>query len=40
MVVSIEVFFSQPGVGESGFENNVIVTSEGSELLSQAPLLF
>jgi len=40
MVVSIEVFLNRPGVGEAGFENNVIVTSEGSELLSQVPLLF
>jgi len=40
MVVSIEVFFSRPGVGQAGFENNVIVTSEGSELLSHAPLLY
>jgi Xaa-Pro aminopeptidase len=40
MVVSIEVFFSRAGVGHAGFENNVIVTSDGSELLSRTPLLF
>ena len=40
MVVSIEMFFAQPGVGESGFENNVIVTADGSELLSRTPMLF
>jgi Xaa-Pro dipeptidase len=40
MVISIEMFFAQPGIGESGFENNVIVTTEGSELLSRTPMLF
>jgi Xaa-Pro dipeptidase len=40
MVVSIEVFFSRAGVGHAGFENNVIVTSDGSELLSRTPMLF
>ena len=40
MVVSIEVFFSRAGVGHAGFENNVIVTATGSELLSRTPVLF
>ena len=40
MVVSIEVFFSRAGVGHAGFENNVIVTDTGSELLSRTPMLF
>ena len=40
MVVSIEVFFSREGVGQAGFENNVIVTRDGSELLSRVPMLF
>lgn len=40
MVVSIEVFFSRAGVGHAGFENNVIVTGDGSELLSRTPMLF
>jgi Xaa-Pro dipeptidase len=39
MVVSIEIFFSRAGIGDAGFENNVIVTSGGSELLSRAPML-
>jgi Xaa-Pro aminopeptidase len=38
MVVSIEVFFSRAEVGHAGFENNVIVTRYGSELLSQTPM--
>jgi len=40
MVVSIEVFFSRDGWGRQGFENNVIVTGDGSELLSRVPMLF
>ena len=40
MVVSIEVFFGRDGVGQAGFENNVIVTGDGSELLSRVPMLF
>jgi Xaa-Pro aminopeptidase len=39
MVVSIEMFLRQAAVGEAGFENNVIVTREGSELLSTTPML-
>jgi Xaa-Pro aminopeptidase len=40
MVVSIEVFFSRAPIGHAGFENNVIVTRDGSELLSRAPMLY
>ena len=40
MVVSIEVFFQRAGVGQAGFENNVIVTRDGAELLSCTPMLF
>jgi Xaa-Pro aminopeptidase len=40
MVISIEVFFSKAGVGDAGFENNVIVTGNGAELLSRTPMLF
>jgi Xaa-Pro dipeptidase len=36
MVISIEVFVKREGVGESGFENNFIVTRDGAELLSPA----
>ena len=39
MVISIEVFLSRAGVGEAGFENNVIVTENGTELLSGSPML-
>ena len=40
MVISIEMFFSRAGVGHAGFENSVIVTAAGPELLSGAPMLF
>lgn len=39
MVVSIEMFMSRPGTGESGFENSVIVQRDGAELLTRAPML-
>lgn len=39
MVISIEVFLSRRGVGHAGFENNVIVTRDGAELLSRTPML-
>ncbi|MGA8708495.1 MAG: M24 family metallopeptidase [Steroidobacteraceae bacterium] len=39
MVISIEVFLSQTGVGHTGFENNIIVTATGSELLSRTPMM-
>jgi Xaa-Pro aminopeptidase len=38
MVISVEVFFSSAGVGSAGFENNVIITETGTELLSTAPM--
>jgi len=39
MVISIEVFLSRRSVGHTGFENTVIVTREGAELLSRTPML-
>ena len=38
MVISIEVFFNLAGVGSAGFENNVIISATGPELLSTAPM--
>jgi Xaa-Pro dipeptidase len=40
MVISVEVFFSRAGVGSTGFENNVIVTATGTELLSTTPMFW
>ena len=40
MVVGLEAFFSRAGVGSAGFEQNVIVTADGAELLTRTPMLF
>ena len=40
MVISVEMFFARDGVGQAGFENSVIVTRDGSELLITSPMLF
>lgn len=38
MVISIEMFFRRAGIGESGFENCVIVKGDGPELLTHTPM--
>ena len=40
MVMAAEIFLTHPGVGTAGFEQNLIVTDAGSELLTRAPMLF
>ena len=40
MVISVEMFFSRAGIGHAGFENNVIVTAGGPELLSRTPMFY
>jgi Xaa-Pro dipeptidase len=40
MVMASEVFLTHPGVGTAGFEQNLIVTDQGCELLSQTPMLY
>ena len=40
MVMGIEAFFARKGVGSAGFEQNVIVTDEGTELLTASPMLW
>lgn len=40
MVAATEVFLDLPGVGACGFEQNFIVTAEGTELLTRSPLLW
>jgi Xaa-Pro aminopeptidase len=37
MVMGVEAFLSTPGVGSAGFEQNVIVTDAGAELITPAP---
>ena len=40
MVMSTETFMATEGVGSAGFEQNFIVTAEGTELLTNTPLLW
>jgi Xaa-Pro dipeptidase len=40
MVLGVEAFMTQKGVGTAGFEQNVIVTDTGSELLTRTPMIF
>ena len=40
MVGGVENFLSTPGIGAAGFEQNFIVTSDGTELLVDTPMLF
>jgi methionine aminopeptidase len=40
MVMASEVFLTHPGVGTAGFEQNLIVTEKGPELLDRTPMLF
>lgn len=40
MVLGVEAFLAHEGVGSAGFEQNVIVTASGCELLTKTPMLF
>jgi Xaa-Pro dipeptidase len=40
MVMAAEIFLTHPGVGTAGFEQNLIVTDAGPELLTCTPMLF
>ena len=40
MVMSTETFMATEGVGSAGFEQNFIVTSEGTEFITNTPLLW
>jgi Xaa-Pro aminopeptidase len=40
MVTSTEAFLNLPGVGNAGFEQNFIVTKEGTELLTTTPMIW
>jgi Xaa-Pro dipeptidase len=39
MVMAAEIFLSHPGVGTAGFEQNLIVTEHGPELLTRTPMI-
>jgi Xaa-Pro dipeptidase len=40
MTFGIEAFLSAEGVGSAGFEQNIVVTENGAELLTDAPMLW
>ena len=40
MVMAAEIFLTHPGVGTAGYEQNVIITAHGAELLTRTPMLF
>ena len=40
MVLGIEAFLAHEGVGSAGFEQNLILTAGGAELLTTTPMLF
>jgi Xaa-Pro aminopeptidase len=40
MVFGIEAFLGREGVGAAGFEQNLIVTEKGAELLTTAPMIW
>lgn len=39
-VLGIEAFLAHDGVGSAGFEQNLIVTEDGAELLTKTPMVF
>lgn len=39
-VLGIEAFLAHDGVGSAGFEQNLIVTADGAELLTKTPMIF
>jgi Xaa-Pro dipeptidase len=40
MVMGVEAFLAHDGVGSAGFEQNVIITPVGAELLTKTPMVF
>lgn len=40
MVLGVETFLALPGVGSAGFEQNLIVTEDGTELLTRTPMIW
>ena len=37
MTFGIEAFLSKAGVGVAGYEDNILVTADGAEILTPAP---
>lgn len=40
MALGVEAFFGRPGTGSAGFEQNLLVTKTGTELLIKTPMIF
>jgi Xaa-Pro aminopeptidase len=40
MALGVEAFFGRPGLGSAGFEQNLLVTKTGTELLIRTPMIF
>ena len=40
MAFGVEAFLARSGVGSAGFEQNVLVTDQGTELLTESDLLW
>jgi Xaa-Pro aminopeptidase len=40
MALGVEAFFGRPGLGSAGFEQNLLVTKESTELLIKTPMIF
>lgn len=40
MVLGVEVFLGESGVGSAGFEQNIIVRADGTELLTTTPMIW
>jgi Xaa-Pro aminopeptidase len=40
MVMASELFLTHPDIGTAGFEQNLIITERGTELLTQTPMLY
>jgi Xaa-Pro aminopeptidase len=40
MVMGVEAFLAHDGVGSAGFEQNLIITKDGPELLTKTPMIF
>jgi Xaa-Pro aminopeptidase len=40
MAMGVEAFLTTPGVGSAGFEQNIIVTAGGAEIITPAPSVF
>ena len=40
MALGVEAFFGRDGVGAAGFEQNVLVTKSGTEVITKVPMVF